>query len=90
MVHADPADMAIFFDTELITVPFSTKSSPSELGDQDQQYKAILRLCKKFNIAYSESTEVKSLVDSIVKENESFIEFSLKAKNIRKFILPLR
>jgi len=74
------------FDIDLIVFPFSTKSSPSEWDDQDQQYKALLRLFKKFNIHYSESVEVKSLVDSIVKENESFLEFSLKAKNIRNDI----
>jgi SNF2 family DNA or RNA helicase len=72
-----------FFSDDLITIPFSTESSPSEWGDQNEQYKAILRLCKKFNIAHSQSTEVTSLVDSVVKENESFREFSLKARNIR-------
>jgi len=75
-----------FFDDDLITIPFSTESNPSEWGNQNQQYEAIIRLCKKFNIAYSSSVEVEVLVKSIVEENENFLEFSLKAKNIRNNI----
>jgi len=74
------------FNDNLISIPFSTESSPSEWGNQEKQYKAILKLCNKFNIVITKSSRVKDLVDAIDKEQESFTEFSLKAKNIRNNI----
>jgi SNF2 family DNA or RNA helicase len=71
------------FDNNLILIPFSTTSDPTEDSNQDNQYRAILRLCDKFKIKYSKTNKTKSLVDQIDKEHESFNEFSLKAKNIR-------
>ncbi len=74
------------FETEnRIIIPFSTEDSPNDFDDEEQ-YRAIVKLLNKFNIDFEKTEEVKSFVAEIDQENENFKEFSLKAENIRNNI----
>ena len=69
-----------------ITIPFSTEENPNDFNDEERQYKAILKLFKKFDIEFEKTEQVKDFVAEIDQENENFKEFSLKAENIRNNI----
>lgn len=75
-----------YLENNSIHIPFSNEQSPSEHGDQDEQYTAILRILEKIgittdNLSYSNSAEEK--IKIIKDENESFRIHSEKARNIR-------
>jgi hypothetical protein len=75
------------FDSEedKIIIPFLTEDNPNDFDDKDEQYKAILKLFEKFNIAFKKSEELQDFVAEIDQENENFKNFSLKANSIRNF-----
>ena len=63
-----------YLENNSIHIPFSNEQSPSEHGDQDEQYTAILRILEKIgittdNLSYSNSAEEK--IKIIKDENES-------------------
>jgi hypothetical protein len=66
-----------------IIIPFSTEENPNDFDDEENQYKAILKLFDKFGIDFEKTKKVKNFVAEIDQENENFKEFSLKAENIR-------
>jgi hypothetical protein len=74
---------ASFNEGNKIIIPFSTEDTPNDFGDKETQYKAILKLFKKFNIAFKKSIELQNFVAEIDQENENFKNFSLKANSIR-------
>lgn len=70
--------------TNKVIVPFSTEERPTEFGGREEQYRAILRLLKKFGISdFSKTKGTIKLVDDIDKENNNFLQFSRKARDIR-------
>ena len=66
-----------------IVVPFSTELNPTEHDDKEEQYKAIKRLLNKHGIKYSKTKHAEKFLRDLDDENKRFIDFSLKAKNIR-------
>ncbi len=61
-----------------ITIPLSTKEN-----NQDQQYALIQKLLGKFNIAEVKTKQAEALLADYDRERQNFVDFSIKAKNIR-------
>ncbi len=75
------------FKENSIVIPFSTEENPiNDIDDTETQYKYIIRLLDDFEIEYSKSEGTNNLVEDIEVENENFLQFSLKAKDIRNNI----
>lgn len=75
------------FQIDSIEIPFSTEENPiNGIDNVETQYKYIVGLLNDFKIDYSKSEEANSLVEYIEVENENFLQFSLKAKDIRNNI----
>ncbi len=70
-------------EENIILIPFSSEEYPNEYDDKEKQYKSILKLLDKFDIEYEKTEEAKIFLDDIDKKNKNFLEFSIKAKNIR-------
>jgi superfamily II DNA or RNA helicase len=77
---------ACFDEGDKIVIPFSTEEIPSDFGDEEKQYRVILKLFNKFDIKFEKTEQVKDFVSEIDQENKNFKKFSLKAKNIRNNI----
>lgn len=61
-----------------ISIPLSTKENTA-----DQQYALIQKLLSKFNIAEVKTKQAAKILADYDKERQNFVDFSIKAKNIR-------
>lgn len=61
-----------------ISIPLITKENT-----KDQQYALIQKLLSKFNIAEVKTKQATEMLADYDKERQNFVDFSIKAKNIR-------
>jgi len=61
-----------------ISIPLTTKENTV-----DQQYALIQKLLSKFNITYVKTKQATEILADYDRERQDFLDFSIKAKNIR-------
>ena len=61
-----------------ISIPLTTKENTADL-----QYALIQKLLSKFNIAEVKTKQATEILADYDRERQNFVDFSIKAKNIR-------